>query len=56
MKKEILRKCISTGEIKNRNLLFRIVKTPTGDIKVDFTYRANGRGAYISKNKEAIRM
>ncbi|MBO8462026.1 MAG: YlxR family protein [Firmicutes bacterium] len=54
MKKEILRKCISTGEIKNRNLLFRIVKTPTGDIKVDFTYRANGRGAYISKNKEAI--
>ena len=40
--------------VKNRNLLFRIVKTPTGDIKVDFTYRANGRGAYISKNKEAI--
>ena len=54
MKKEIKRKCIATNEVKNRNELFRIVKTPNNEVKVDFTYKLNGRGAYLSKNKDVI--
>lgn len=54
MKKEILRKCVASNEVKNRNDLFRIVKTPTGAVKVDFTYKLNGRGAYLSKDKDII--
>lgn len=54
MKKEILRKCISTYNVVNRNNLFRIVKTPNNEIKVDFTYKLNGHGAYLSKDKDAI--
>lgn len=54
MKKEILRKCIASNEVKPRNDLFRIVRTPLGEVKVDFTYKANGRGAYLSKDKGII--
>ena len=56
MKKEIKRKCIATNEVKNRNELFRIVKTTNNEVKVDFTYKLNGRGAYIHKDEESIEL
>lgn len=34
--------------------MFRIVRTPEGEVKVDDTGKMNGRGAYISKSVEAI--
>ena len=34
--------------------MFRIVRTPDGNVIVDDTGKANGRGAYLSKTKEAI--
>ena len=34
--------------------MFRIVRTPEGEVKVDSIGKMNGRGAYISKSKEAI--
>ena len=45
------RTCIGCNEIKNKNELIRIVKNKEGQIFVDKTYKANGRGAYIC-NKE----
>lgn len=53
-KKEVLRKCIASNEVKNRNDLFRIVRNKEGEVKVDFTFKANGRGAYLSKDKDVI--
>ena len=34
--------------------MFRVVRTPEGNVIVDLSGKANGRGAYISKSKEAI--
>lgn len=54
MKKEILRKCVVSNEIKEKNLLFRVVLTPSKDVVIDMTGKLNGRGAYISKSKDII--
>jgi predicted RNA-binding protein YlxR (DUF448 family) len=34
--------------------MFRVVKTPNHEIKIDSTYKAQGRGCYISKDKDII--
>ena len=34
--------------------MFRIVRTPDGAVIIDDTGKANGRGAYLSKTKEAV--
>lgn len=54
MKKIPLRKCLATGEQCPKKDLFRIVRTPEGDIKIDPTGKMNGRGAYIKKSAEAV--
>ena len=54
MKKKPTRKCLATNEIFNKEDLFRVVKSPSGDVYLDMTGKANGRGAYISKSIEAI--
>ena len=53
-KKEVLRKCLASNEVKNRNDLFRIVRNKEGEVKVDFTFKMNGRGAYLSKDKDFV--
>ena len=54
MKKKPTRKCLATNQIFNKEDLFRVVKSPSGEISLDMTGKANGRGAYISKSLEAI--
>ena len=54
MKKKPTRKCLATNEVFNKEDLFRVVKSPSGDVSLDMTGKANGRGAYISKSLEAI--
>ncbi len=49
-KKIPLRKCLGCSEGKPKRELIRIVKNKDGDIFVDLTGKANGRGAYICKN------
>jgi predicted RNA-binding protein YlxR (DUF448 family) len=53
-KKEGLRKCLASNEVKKRNGLFRIGRKKEGEVKVDFTFKMNGRGAYLSKDKDLI--
>lgn len=53
-KKIPLRKCVVTGERLEKQSLIRIVRTPEGNVIVDKTGRANGRGAYLKKDKEVI--
>ena len=36
--------------------MFRIVRTPEGEIKIDLTGKLNGHGAYLSKSMEAIEL
>ncbi len=47
MKKIPLRKCIACGEQKPKKELIRVVKNKDEEVSVDFTGKANGRGAYI---------
>ncbi len=54
MKKVPSRKCLATGKVFPKEELFRVVRTPSGEVELDMTLKANGRGAYISKNIEAI--
>ena len=50
MKKIPMRMCTGCHEMKPKRELIRVVKTPEGEIKVDFTGKLNGRGAYICKD------
>ncbi|OPJ57132.1 RNase P modulator RnpM [Alkalithermobacter paradoxus] len=48
------RKCISCQDRDNKRDLIRIVKTKEGDIFVDQTGKANGRGAYICNSIDCL--
>ena len=54
MKKIPMRLCLATNESFPKKDMFRVVRTPEGEVKLDFSGKANGRGAYISKSKNAI--
>jgi len=56
MKKIPMRKCLVTNESFPKKDLLRIVRTPEGEIKVDTTGKLNGKGAYISKSAEALKL
>ncbi len=53
-KKIPMRTCVATGERLSKKDLIRVVRTPDKKVKVDLTGKANGRGAYLKKNLEAL--
>ena len=54
MKKVPIRKCIACGEQKPKKELIRVVKNKEDEVFVDFTGKANGRGAYICNSKQCF--
>ena len=48
------RSCVICRAQKNKNELLRIVKNKEGQIFVDPTGKANGRGAYICQSMECM--
>ena len=50
MKKIPMRTCVVTKEKYPKNELIRVVRTPEGQIIIDETSKANGRGAYLKKD------
>ena len=56
MKKVILRRCVATNKQYEKKDMFRIVRDKDGNVSIDLTGKANGRGAYLSKDKEAINL
>lgn len=54
MRKIPMRKCLATQERFPKKELLRVVRTPEGEIQIDNSGKANGRGAYIKKSKDAI--
>lgn len=53
-RKKPQRQCVGCREIKDKQDLIRIVKTPEGDIVIDRTGRKNGRGAYLCDKEECL--
>lgn len=54
MKKIPLRRCVVTREQLPKSELLRIVKNKDGEVFIDLTGKANGRGAYIKKDLEVL--
>lgn len=54
MKKIPMRRCLATGESFPKKEMIRVVRTPEGEVRVDLTGKLNGKGAYLSKTKEAL--
>jgi uncharacterized protein len=55
-KKVPMRKCVATGEMKPKKELVRIVRSKEGEVSIDLTGKKSGRGAYVSKDREAIEL
>lgn len=55
-KKVPMRKCVATGEMRPKKELVRIVRSKEGEISIDLTGKKSGRGAYLSKDKEAVQL
>lgn len=48
MEKKIpMRQCLGCREMKPKKELIRVVRSPEGEINLDFRGKASGRGAYI---------
>ena len=54
VKKVPLRKCVVTQQRVPKKELLRIVKNNEGEVFVDLSSKANGRGAYITKSIEVL--
>lgn len=54
MKKMPERTCVITREKTLKKDLLRVVRDKEGKVSVDSTGKANGRGAYLKKDKEVI--
>ena len=55
MKKKPMRSCVVTLEKLDKNELIRVVKNKDGEVFIDETGKANGRGAYLKKDLEVIK-
>ena len=49
-----MRTCVVTHEKCEKKDLLRVVKNNEGNVFVDDTLKANGRGAYLKKDKDVI--
>ncbi|MEA5152243.1 MAG: YlxR family protein [Oscillospiraceae bacterium] len=54
-KKIPMRQCLGCREMKPKKELIRVVRSPEGEISLDFRGKANGRGAYICPDPDCLR-
>ena len=54
MKKIPLRTCVISKEKLDKRELFRVVRNKDGEVFVDDTLKANGRGVYLKKDANII--
>ena len=54
MKQQVNRMCFICRKTYNKQDMIRIVKNSAGEIFIDRTGKANGRGAYICKDANCI--
>lgn len=56
MQKKIpMRQCLGCREMKPKKELIRVVRSPEGDISLDFKGKAPGRGAYICPDAQCLK-
>ena len=50
-----MRQCLGCREMKPKKELIRVVRSPEGDISLDFKGKASGRGAYVCPNSQCLK-
>ena len=55
-KKIPMRQCIGCGEMKAKKEMMRVIKTPEDEVVLDLTGKKNGRGAYLCRQEECLKM
>ena len=55
-KKIPMRQCVGCGEMKGKKEMMRVLKTTEGPIVLDVTGKMNGRGAYLCKQADCLKM
>ena len=53
-KKIPMRQCVGCGEMNEKRLMYRVIKTRENELLLDRTGRKNGRGAYICPSEECL--
>lgn len=48
------RQCLGCREMKNKRDLIRVVRSPEGEISLDFKGKKPGRGAYVCPNAACL--
>ena len=49
------RQCMGCRERKNKRELIRVVRSPEGNVSLDFGGEMNGRGAYLCPDPECLK-
>ena len=50
-----MRQCLGCREMKPKRELIRAVKSPDGEVSLDFKGKMPGRGAYLCPNGECLK-
>jgi predicted RNA-binding protein YlxR (DUF448 family) len=50
------RQCVACGQVRTKRDLVRVVRTVTGDVRVDPTGKLSGRGAYVCPAASCIEL
>ena len=50
-----MRTCIACREMKPKRDLIRVVRSPEGDISIDFKGKKPGRGAYVCPDEACLK-
>ena len=53
-KKIPMRQCLGCREMKPKGELIRVVRSPEGEISLDFKGKKPGRGAYVCPNQQCL--
>ncbi|OOB78914.1 MAG: nucleic acid-binding protein [Epulopiscium sp. Nuni2H_MBin003] len=56
MRKVPLRKCTGCTNMKDKKELIRVVKNTQGEYSIDFSGKQAGRGAYICKDYNCLKL
>ena len=54
-KKIPMRQCLGCREMKPKRELIRAVRSPEGEVSLDFKGKKPGRGAYVCHNDECLK-
>lgn len=49
-----MRQCMGCNEHKPKIELMRVVRSPEGDVSLDFTGKKSGRGAYLCRSLKCL--